>query len=192
MKTGSRCGIVLDEGVLFRVDAEAFVQVKRKLLEECDVYCIVSLPGGVFSSAGAGVKTNLVFFNKGTGTERIWYYDLSDVKMGKKSPMMLAHFEEFFRLLPERGESERSWTVNFEACLQRALEDARPRRENAVAATARAKMLEAAWTTARKAKTRTPEELRALEEDWKAVLREAREAEGKAAASRTPSMTSRR
>src|SRR5437899_5801079 len=64
MKAGSRCGIVLDEGVLFRVDAEAFVKTKRKLLEECDVYCIVSLPGGVLPSAGAGVKTNLVFFAK--------------------------------------------------------------------------------------------------------------------------------
>ena len=180
MKSGSRCGIVLDEGVLFRVDAEAFVQVKRKLLEECDVYCIVSLPGGVFSSAGAGVKTNLVFFNKGAGTQRIWYYDLSDVKMGKKTPMTLAHFEEFFRMLPERGESERSWTVDFESGLQRALEEARPHREHAVAATSRAKTLEEAWTTARKVKTGTPDELRALEEGWKAVLREAREAEGKA------------
>ena len=41
--------------------------------------------GGVFSSAGAGVKTNLVFFNKGKSTEKIWYYDLSDVKVGKKT-----------------------------------------------------------------------------------------------------------
>jgi type I restriction enzyme M protein len=37
MKTGSRCGIVLDEGVLFRTNETAFVQTKRKLLEECDV-----------------------------------------------------------------------------------------------------------------------------------------------------------
>lgn len=102
MKTGSRCGIVLDEGVLFRVDGEAFVQTKRKLLEECDVYCIVSLPGGVFSSAGAGVKTNLVFFDKGKQTERIWHYDLSGIKVGKKTPLILTHCEEFFRLLPQR------------------------------------------------------------------------------------------
>jgi len=53
MKTGSRCGIVLDEGVLFRVDSEAFVKTKRKLLDECDVYCIVSLAAGVFTAAGA-------------------------------------------------------------------------------------------------------------------------------------------
>src|SRR5207245_8663329 len=96
MKDGSVCGIVLDEGVLFRTNEGGFVQTKRKLMEECDVYCIVSLPGGVFSSAGAGVKTNLVFFRKGEQTERIWYYDLSDVKVGKKNP---AHADAFRRIL---------------------------------------------------------------------------------------------
>ena len=91
-KPGGRCGIVLDEGLLFRANESAFVETKRKLLDECDLWCIVSLPGGVFSTAGAGVKTNLLYFTKGKKTKRIWYYDLSHVKMGKKSPMTLAHF----------------------------------------------------------------------------------------------------
>lgn len=91
-KSGGRCAVVLDEGLLFRTNESAFVETKRKLLDECDVWCIVSLPGGVFSTAGAGVKTNLLFFSKGKKTERIWYYDLSHVKVGKKSPMTLAHF----------------------------------------------------------------------------------------------------
>jgi len=111
LKRGGRCGIVLDEGVLFRTNETAFVQTKRKLLDECDLWCIVSLPGGVFTAAGAGVKTNLLFFTKGQRTERIWYYDLSDVKVGKKSPFTLDKFKDFFRLLPERADSERSWTV---------------------------------------------------------------------------------
>lgn len=89
---GGRCGVVLDEGLLFRTNESAFVETKRKLLDECELWCIVSLPGGVFSTAGAGVKTNLLFFTKGKRTERIGYYDLSHVKMGKKSPMTLAHF----------------------------------------------------------------------------------------------------
>jgi type I restriction enzyme M protein len=58
------------------------------------------------------VKTNLLFFTKGKHTARVWYYDLSNVKVGKKSPLTLAHFEDFFRLLPERTDSERSWTVD--------------------------------------------------------------------------------
>ncbi|OFV95122.1 MAG: hypothetical protein A3F68_10650 [Acidobacteria bacterium RIFCSPLOWO2_12_FULL_54_10] len=61
---------------------------------------------------GVGVKTNLLFFTKSKPTEKIWYYDLSDIKVGKKKPFTLEKFEDFFHLLPERGDSERSWTVN--------------------------------------------------------------------------------
>ncbi len=86
------CAIVLDEGLLFRTNESAFVETKRKLVDECDLWAIVSLPGGVFSTAGAGVKTNLLFFTKGKKTKRIWYYDLSQVKVGKKAPLTLAHF----------------------------------------------------------------------------------------------------
>lgn len=89
---GGTCAIVLDEGLLFRTNESAFVETKRKLVDECDLWGIVSLPGGVFSTAGAGVKTNLLFFTKGRKTERIWYYDLSWVKVGKKTPLTLAHF----------------------------------------------------------------------------------------------------
>jgi type I restriction enzyme M protein len=91
---------------------------KRKLLDECDLFCLVSLPPGTFVNAGAGVKTNLLFFTlfftRGRPTERIWYYDLSQVKVGKKTPLTLGHFEECLRLLPERADSERSWTVTRE------------------------------------------------------------------------------
>jgi len=87
-----RCGIVLDEGLLFRTNETAFVETKRKLVDECDLWAIVSLPGGVFSTAGAGVKTNLLFFTKGKKTGKTWYYDLSRIKVGKKTPMTLAYF----------------------------------------------------------------------------------------------------
>jgi type I restriction enzyme M protein len=84
MKSGSTCGIVLDEGLLFRKNDKAFVQTKQKLLEECDVRCIVSLPAGVFLSAvrrredrsdvlhqGQGHGEDLVFrhFRREGGTE---------------------------------------------------------------------------------------------------------------------------
>jgi type I restriction enzyme M protein len=115
LKPGGRCGIVVDEGVLFRTNETAFVRTKRKLLDDCDLWCIVSMPGGVFSAAGAGVKTNLLFFTKGRPTDKIWYYDLSDIKVGKKTPFTIDRFEEFFRLLPARAASDRSWTVTREA-----------------------------------------------------------------------------
>lgn len=124
MKDKSRCGIVLDEGVLFRTNEDAFVKTKQKLLNECDLWCIVSLPGGVFTQAGAGVKTNLLFFTKGAPTRKIWYYDLSDIKVRKKSPLTVDHFEEFFRLLPSRADSDRSWTIDLDARRRKAQEEA--------------------------------------------------------------------
>ena len=114
LKPGGKCGIVLDEGVLFRTNETAFMQTKRKLLDDCDVWAIVSLPGGVFTAAGAGVKTNLIFFTKGKPTEKIWYYDLSDIKVGKKTPFTSKRFEDFFKFLPTCADSERSWTVTRE------------------------------------------------------------------------------
>lgn len=126
LKDGGRCGIVLDEGVLFRTNEQSFVKTKRKLLDENNLYCIISLPGGAFTQAGAGVKTNLLFFTKGKPTEKIWYYDLSDIKIGKKSPLTLDKFDEFFRLLPERGDSEKSWTIDFSARREKARRESEP------------------------------------------------------------------
>jgi type I restriction enzyme M protein len=109
-----QCGMVIDEGVLFHTRTAAFRQTKRKLLTECDLWAIVSLPPNVFVNAGAGSKTNLLFFTKGRDTERVWYYDLSDLHITKKKPLTFAHFADFFARLeldvddPDRV-GPRSW-----------------------------------------------------------------------------------
>jgi len=105
---------VMDEGVLFRTNETAFVQTKRKLVNECNLWCILSLPPKVFLNAGAASKTNLLFFTKGEPTKQIWYYDLSDLNITKKQSLTLEHFEEFFKLLPEKPTSERSWLIPIE------------------------------------------------------------------------------
>jgi len=145
LEPGGRCGIVLDEGLLYRTNEEAFVKTKRKLLDECDLWCIVSLPGGAFTGSGAGVKTNLVFFTRGRKTERIWYYDLSHIKVGKKTPLTMLQFAKFFELLDKRGtpeaETEHSWTVDFAERKRRAAEEAAPHRREADAQRERAAAL---------------------------------------------------
>jgi type I restriction enzyme M protein len=98
----------------FHTKTRAYQQTKRKLLDECDLWCVLSLPPGVFVNAGAGVKTNLLFFTKGRQTERVWYYDLSDVHITKKTPLTVEHFDDFFERLElpvddEGRISERSW-----------------------------------------------------------------------------------
>ena len=107
-----QCGMVIDEGVLFRTTEQSFVKTKRKLLDECNLFCIISLPGGAFTPAGAGVKTNLLFFTKGKPTEKIWYYDLSDIKIGKKTPLTLDKFEEFSAFCPNAATAKEAgqWT----------------------------------------------------------------------------------
>lgn len=126
LKEKGRCGIVADEGLLFRTNEQAFTQTKRHLLEECNLWCVVSLPGGVFTKAGAGVKTNLLFFTKGEPTKRIWYYDMSDIKVNIDQPLTLTHFADFFKLLPKRADSENSWTVDIKARIETAIKEAKP------------------------------------------------------------------
>lgn len=117
--------MVIDEGVMFHTKTSAFKQTKRKLLDECNLWCVISLPQGVFVNAGAGVKTNLLFFTKGRQTERVWYYDMTLTddfkprKVNKGNPLTFHDFADFFERLaldpddPKRI-SEWSWYVTID------------------------------------------------------------------------------
>lgn len=182
LRDGGRCAIVLDEGVLFRTNEEAFVKTKRKLTDDCDLWCIVSLPGGVFSAAGAGVKTNLLFFTKGKPTERIWYYDLSDVKVGKKSPLTLKHFDDFFARMPKREDSDQSWTVDLTKRKTKAAEDARPLKDVAREKGQAADAVRARISDLKKARPRDDAAIAAAEDELAELVRASRDAANKAEA----------
>lgn len=182
LKHGGRCGVVLDEGVLFRTNEDSFVKTKRKLTDDCNLWCILSLPGGVFSAAGAGVKTNLLFFTKGKPTEKIWYYDLSDVKVGKKTPLTLKNFDDFFALLPKREDSERSWTVDLSARKEKASNEAQPFKEIASAKSQEADQVKDKLGLLKKAKPRDDDAIGQAEANLAALNKEAREAAAKAEA----------
>ena len=174
LREGGRCGIVLDEGLLFRTNEDAFVKTKRKLLDDCDLWCVVSLPGGVFSAAGAGVKTNLLFFTKGQPTKKIWYYDLTDIEVRKKTPLTLQHFDDFFQLLPSRADSELSWTVDMDERKQIAAAEAKPLADQATAK----RQQEAQWNeqlkALKKAKPRDEQAIAEAEAKVKVLKAEAR------------------
>lgn len=177
---GGRCGMVIDEGVLFRANEDAFVKTKRKLTDDCDLWCVVSLPGGVFSAAGAGVKTNLLFFTKGKPTERIWYYDLSDVKVGKKTPLTLKRFEDFFARLPKREESERSWTVDLATRKDKAAADARPFKDAARSRSEEAEQVREKLNGLKKIKPRDEAAVAEVESRLAVSNKEARDAAARA------------
>jgi type I restriction enzyme M protein len=180
LRERGRCGIVVDEGLLFRANEDGFVKTKRKLLDDCDLWCVVSLPGGVFTAAGAGVKTNLLFFTKGQSTRKIWYYDLTDIKVLKKTPLTLKHFEQFLRLLPTRSDSELSWTVDMDERKRNATEEARPLKEQGTSKGQQVAQWNERLKSLKKAKPVDKTAVEDAEAKVKALTREARDLAAKA------------
>jgi type I restriction enzyme M protein len=88
----------------------ASVALRKKLLEDCNLHTILDLPGGTFT--GAGVKTVVLFFEKGSSTKKIWYYQLNlDRNLGKTNPLNEADLSEFVKLQKTKADSPNSWSV---------------------------------------------------------------------------------
>lgn len=110
LKAGGRAGIVIKNTFLSNTD-NASISLRKHLLETCSLHTILDMPGGTF--LGAGVKTVVLFFNKGEPTKKIWYYQLDPGRnMGKTNPLNDDDMAEFKKLQKTRAESENSWTVN--------------------------------------------------------------------------------
>jgi type I restriction enzyme M protein len=126
------------------------------------------------------VKTNLLFFTKGKPTEKIWYYDLSDVKVGKKTPLTLKHFEDFAAKLATREDSERSWILDLSARKAKAAADAQPFKDVARAKSQEAERLKDRLGELKKAKPRDETAIADAETRLTSLQKEAREATNKA------------
>ncbi len=108
LKPGGSAGIVIKNTFLSNTD-NASIALRKKLLADCNLTCILDLPSGVFT--GAGVKTVVLFFTKGEPTQKIWYYQV-DKHFTKTQPLTEADMEEFLTLQKTQGESEHSWTLD--------------------------------------------------------------------------------
>ena len=107
LKTGGRAAIVIKNTVLSNTD-NASVALRKLLLEGSNLHTILDLPGGTFT--GAGVKTVVLFFQKGEPTKNIWYYQLNVGRnMGKTNPLNDRDMEDFVRLQKSKPETEQSW-----------------------------------------------------------------------------------
>ena len=110
MKAGGRAGIVIKNTFLSNTD-NASVSLRKLLLENCNLHTVLDLPGGTFT--GAGVKTVVLFFEKGRPTEKVWFYQLNlDRNLGKTNPLNEKDLSEFVSLQKTVGDSENSWTLN--------------------------------------------------------------------------------
>lgn len=111
LKAGGRAGIVIKNTFLSNGDATA---LRKELLETCSLDIILDCPTGTFT--GTGVKTVVLFFNKGKPTKKIWYYQLQPGRnLGKTNPLSDKDMEDFLALATKRKESEKSWSISIDS-----------------------------------------------------------------------------
>ncbi|MCX6812277.1 MAG: N-6 DNA methylase [Candidatus Berkelbacteria bacterium] len=110
LKAGGRAGIIIKNTFLSNTD-NASVSLRKLLLENCNLHTVLDLPGGAFQ--GAGVKTVVLFFEKGAPTQKIWFYQLNlDRNLGKGNPLSENDLAEFVELQKNKTYSENSWSLD--------------------------------------------------------------------------------
>jgi type I restriction enzyme M protein len=109
MKAGGRAGVVIKNTFLSNTD-NASVSLRKLLLENCNLHTVLDLPGGTFT--GAGVKTVVLFFEKGMKTEKVWFYQLNlDRNLGKTNPLNEKDLADFVSLSVSKADSDNSWSI---------------------------------------------------------------------------------
>jgi type I restriction enzyme M protein len=110
LKAGGKAGVVIKNTFLSNTD-NATVAIRKTLLESCNLHTVLDLPGGTFT--GAGVKTVVLFFEKGKPTQKTWFYSLNlDRNLGKTNPLNENDLAEFVELQKSFADSENSWSIN--------------------------------------------------------------------------------
>jgi type I restriction enzyme M protein len=110
LRAGGRAGIVIKNTFLSNSD-NAAASLRKLLLESCNLHTILDCPGGTFQ--GAGVKTVVLFFEKGAPTRKIWYYQLDPGRnLGKTNPLNDDDLKEFVQLQKTFANSPKSWTID--------------------------------------------------------------------------------
>jgi type I restriction enzyme M protein len=110
MKAGGRGGIVIKNTFLSNTD-NASVSLRKLLLENCNLHTVLDCPSGTFQ--GAGVKTVVLFFEKGAETRRVWFYQLHPGRnLGKTNPLNEADLMEFVEFQKTFAVSPKSWSVD--------------------------------------------------------------------------------
>ena len=113
LKAGGRGGVVIKNTFLSNSD-NASVSLRKLLLESCNLHTVLDCPAGTF--LGAGVKTVVLIFEKGTKTRRVWYYQLDPGRsLGKTNPLNDADLADFIALQKTFADSPKSWSVDAKA-----------------------------------------------------------------------------
>jgi type I restriction enzyme M protein len=110
LRAGGRAGIVIKNTFLSNTD-NASVSLRKLLLQNCNLHTVLDCPGGTFQ--GAGVKTVVLFFEKGAPTRKVWFYQLDPGRnMGKTNPLNDADLADFIDRQKTFADSPKSWSVD--------------------------------------------------------------------------------
>jgi type I restriction enzyme M protein len=110
LKAGGRGGVVIKNTFLSNTD-NASVSLRKLLLESCNLHTVLDCPGGTFQ--GAGVKTVVLFFEKGVPTRKVWFYQLDPGRnLGKTNPLNDDDLKEFVALQKSFADSPKSWSMD--------------------------------------------------------------------------------
>ncbi len=109
LRAGGTGAVVIKNTFLSNTD-NASVALRKELLENCNLHTVLDMPQRTFQ--GAGVKTVVLFFEKGEPTRRVWYYRLDPGRtLGKTSPLNDADMADFVAKQAEFAEGPNSWSV---------------------------------------------------------------------------------
>lgn len=110
LKAGGKAGVVIKNTFLSNTD-NASIALRQKLLSECNLHTVLDLPGGTFT--GAGVKTVVLFFEKGAPTRDVWFYQLNlERNLGKTNALCEKDLAEFVELQKTKADSANSWSLH--------------------------------------------------------------------------------
>jgi type I restriction enzyme M protein len=109
LRAGGTGAVVIKNTFLSNTD-NASVALRKELLESCNLHTVLDMPQGTFQ--GAGVKTVVLFFEKGEPTRSIWYYRLEPGRtMGKTNPLNDADMADFVAKQAGFTDGPNSWSI---------------------------------------------------------------------------------
>jgi type I restriction enzyme M protein len=115
LKKNGRAAVVLPDGSLFGEGVRA--RIKEELLTQCNLHTVIRLPNGVFNPY-TGIKTNLLFFEKGKPTKETWYYEMPHPEgiknFSRSRPIDIKHFEDIKTWWTNREINQYAWKVSIE------------------------------------------------------------------------------
>jgi type I restriction enzyme M protein len=121
LNVGGKCALVLPTSVLSATDTSS-ISIKKDLIENFNISTIVDLPIGVFANVSAkskGPRTSLLFFEKGSKTKEIWYYELEDNKYSKSNTVQDEDLIDCFKKFKKKDIGKNSWVLSYDEILQK-------------------------------------------------------------------------